>query len=260
MDEPGPSKERPLDRYVAVLESVAEFPEGLSALEVENLLRLPKTTVNRLLRTLLEAGLLEIGSAKARSYVLGPRLLRLLHTAPSGDWVESVAQRALRTLAKQTAETCFLVKLVGSEIRSVSTEAPDTPVRTYVVPGRIMPPNASASAKAILAWQSEALVDSILAQPLEKLTENSIIDRDVFKRELATVREQGYAVERGEHVEALASIACPVKTMKIGVLYAVGLTGPFERIVGSAFAGHVDALLQTADTLARAIVRQRPDD
>lgn len=255
MDEQGSGKERPLDRYIAVLESVAEFPDGVSALEIENLLRLPKTTVNRLLKTLLEAELLEISSVKARSYVFGPRLLRLLHVAPNNNWVESVAQRALQVLAEETGETCFLVKLMGREIRSVSTEAPDTPVRTYVVPGSIMPPHATATAKAILAWQPEAFVDSILAQPLEKLTSNSNVDRDALKRELATVREQGYAVERGEHVNGLASIACAVMTAQIGVLYAVGLTGPFDRIIGNESDNHIKALKKTADALARMIVR-----
>lgn len=256
MEDQSAGKERPLDRYVAVLERVAEFNDGLSALEVERLLQLPKTTVNRLLKTLVEAELLEIGSSKARSYVLGGRLLRLLHTSPSDGWIESVAQKPLQSLAEATGETAFLVKLSGHEIRSVSTEAPDTPVRTYVVPGRVMPPHASATAKAILAWQPEAILESIIGQPMERLTTNTNVNRTALRKELEEVRRLGYAVERGEHVPGLASIGCPVLTPQIGIIYAVGLTGPFDRITGAAFDSHVKALQETAAFLGRIITRQ----
>lgn len=255
MEEQASPKERPLDRYIAVLERVAGFKDGLSALEVEKLLQLPKTTVNRLLKTLVEAELLELGSSKARSYVLGGRLLRLLHSAPSDGWIESVAQKPLQNLAESTGETAFLVKLSGYEIRSVSTEAPDTPVRTYVVPGRIMPPHASATAKAILAWQPEAILEQVISNALERLTANTNVSRAALRKELEEVRTKGYAVERAEHVEGLASLACPVLTPQMGILYAVGLTGPFDRITGTAFDTHIAALKQTAEILSRLIMR-----
>lgn len=256
MDDQTPGKDRPLERYVSVLERVAEFPDGLSALEVERLLHLPKTTVNRLLKTLIEAELLEIGSNKARSYVLGGRLLRLLHTAPGDGWIESVAQKPLQNLAESTGETAFLVKISGQEIRSVSTEAPDTPVRTYVVPGRVMPPHASATAKAILAWQPEPVLEAMLGQTMEKLTDDTNVNRTALRRELEEVRRLGYAVERGEHVAGLASIGCPVLTPQIGIIYAVGLTGPFDRITGPAFQSHVRALQQTTELLGQSIMRR----
>jgi DNA-binding IclR family transcriptional regulator len=257
MDDQTTGKERPLDRYISVLERVAEFNDGLSALEVERLLHLPKTTVNRLLKTLVEAELLENGPNKARSYVLGGRLLRLLHTSPSDGWIERVAQKPLQKLAEGSGETAFLVKLSGHEIRSVSTEAPDTPVRTYVVPGRVMPPHASATAKAILAWQPEAVLEAMMGQPMERLTTNTNVNRTALRKELEDVRSLGYAVERGEHVVGLASIGSPVLTPQIGVIYAVGLTGPFDRITGDAFASHVEALQETAELLAKTIMRNR---
>lgn len=256
MEDHTAGKERPLDRYIAVLERVAEFSDGLSALEVERLLHLPKTTVNRLLKTLVEADLLEIGSNKARSYVLGGRLLRLLHTSPSDGWIESVSQKPLQNLAEATGETAFLVKLTGNEIRSVSSEAPDTPVRTYVVPGRVMPPHASATAKAVLAWQTEEVLESIINQPLERLTNNTSVNRTSLRKELDLVRRQGYAVERGEHVEGLASIGCPVLTPQIGIIYAVGLTGPSDRITGAGFEAHVKSIQETAEFLGRTAMRR----
>ncbi|UVK54593.1 helix-turn-helix domain-containing protein [Mesorhizobium sp. AR02] len=243
----------PLERYISVLEVLAPFPEGLAASDVESMLGLPKTTVNRLLKTLNEAGLIAASGIKSRNVVLGRRLLRLLHTSSDSSWIEIVTKRPLQALADKTGESCFIVKLSGLQIRSVNSEAPDTPVRTYVVPGSIMPINAAASAKAILAWQEEQVVAALLEQPLAALTANSTTDKAKLRQELEVVREKGYATDMAEHVEGLASIACPIHTKAMGVIYAIGLTGPYHRIVGEAFERHVADLKHTAAQLAKSL-------
>lgn len=248
------SKDKPLDRYVAVLEAVAPFPDGLSASDVEAVLQLPKTTVNRLLKTLLEVNLLGVSSTKSRNYVLGTRLLRLAHASNDSDWIVTTTQRILQNLAESTGQTCFIAKLAGLEIKSVSTEAPDTPVRTYVVPGKSMPPNATASGKAILAFQPDEIVRKVLEAPLASYTAKTKIDVDVVLADLVEVRKRGYSLDLAEHVEGLASIGAPIKTPGIGVMYAVGITGPYERIVGeSVFDSNVKQLLHAALKLQRAI-------
>ena len=247
------NKDRPLERYMSVLEVLAPFPEGLAASDVETVLSLPKTTVNRLLKTLGEAGLVAASGIKSRNFVLGRRLLRLLHTASDTSWVEMVTRRPLQALADKSGESCFIVKLSGSQIRSVNCEAPDTPVRTYVVPGSIMPINASASAKAILAWQEEDVIAALLEQPMTALTANSTTDKAKLRQEIEITRARGYATDKAEHVEGLASIACPIHTKTMGVIYAIGLTGPYERIVGDVFGRHVDDLKMTAEHLAKSL-------
>ena len=247
------NKDRPLDRYVSILESIAPFPDGLAASEIGAILSLPKTTVGRLLRTLVEADLVGSSSSKNRNFVLGRRLLRLLHTAPNTGWVESVTQRPLQALADRTGETCFIAKLSGEQVRSINCEAPDSPVRTYVVPGSVMPINAAASAKAILAWQDDALVNKLLDQALLSFTANTKTTVAQIKDDLLAVRERGYATDLAEHVEGLATFACPIQTGSMGVLYAVGLTGPYERVVGEAKEKHISELMTAARDLAKVL-------
>lgn len=253
-DENKDLRDRPLDRYVAILEALAPFPEGLSASDVEAILQLPKTTVNRLLKTLLEVNLVAISSTKARNYVLGNRLLRLTHSAADSSWVVTATQKILQNLADNTGQTCFITKLTGLEIRSVNTESPDTPVRTYVVPGKTMPPNATASGKAILAFQPDDVVQKALGGALEKYTSDTKTDYNLLRAELDEVRKRGYSLDLAEHVDGLASIAAPIKASGIGVIYAVGITGPYDRIVGEeVFKSNLDNLLEAARRLERAI-------
>lgn len=248
------NKDKPLDRYVAVLEALAPFAEGLSAPDVEAILQLPKTTVNRLLKTLLEANLVAVSSTRSRNYVLGNRLLRLAHASADSDWIVTATRKILGNLAEATGQTCFIARLAGFEIKSVSTESPDTPVRTYVVPGRTMPPNATASGKAILAFQPQDVVAKVLNASLDTFTANTKIDPEALAAELEEVRARGYSLDLAEHVEGLASIAAPIRTPGIGVIYAVGITGPYQRVVGeNVFDFNLKNLLEAAAKLQRAI-------
>jgi DNA-binding IclR family transcriptional regulator len=246
-------KDRPLERYVSVLETLARFPDGLSSTEIEAILKLPKTTVNRLLNILQDSGLAQLTNGRGRKFVLGRRLLRILHLAPDTGWVEAATRRHLRELAETTGETCFVAKLSGRQIKSVISEAPDTPVGTYVVPGSIMPPNVTASAKAILAWQLDDVVSDVLSDPLERFTPNSIVDVDELRADLKRIRKRGYATDLAEHVEGIATIACPVITPSIGCIFSVGITGPYERIAGRGIARLLPPLRTTAEKIAMLV-------
>jgi len=116
-----------------------------------------------------------------------------------------------------------------------------------------MPINASASAKAILAWQEEDVIAALLDQPMTALTANSTTDKAKLRQELELIRTRGYATDLAEHVEGLASIACAIHTKTMGVIYAIGLTGPYERVVGDAFARHVNDLKMAAEHLAKSL-------
>ncbi len=251
------TKEKPLERYVSILETLARFPEGLSSAEIETVLRLPKTTANRLINALQDSELIRLTNARGRKFVLGRRLLRILHLAPDTGWIEAVTQRYLKELADKTGETCFIAKLTGRQIKSVSTESPDTPVRMYVVPGSVMPPNAAASAKAILAYQGEEVLHDVLADSLVQYTKNSITTIAKFMEELKTIRDRGFATDLAEHVDGIATVACPVLTEEIGCLLSVGITGPYERIAGSGLQRLLPPLKATAAKIAE-IVDHRP--
>jgi DNA-binding IclR family transcriptional regulator len=247
------NKESPLERYMSILETVAPFSEGLTAVELEAALDLPKTTVNRLLHALLDGGMISLDSSRGRTYRLGDRMLRLLHSSPDTGWVEKIAQRPLQTLAERTGLSAFISKFDGTTIKSITCVAPDTPIRMYVVPGMAMPPNATATGKAILAFQGQEAAERILAHQQDSFTGNTITDPMRLREELLQIRKRGFATDLAEHVAGLGSIAYPIFTPPADVIYAVGVTGAYGRVIDENFKGNCAALADAAGRLGKLL-------
>ena len=245
------AKDSPLERYISIMETVAPFEDGLTAGELETTLGLPKTTINRLLHALIESGMINADSVRNRTYRLGDRLLQLLQMSPDSGWLATLAQRPLQELADETGQSAFLSRFDGAEVRSVTCVAPDTPVRTYVMPGMTMPVNATASAKAILAFHPSETVERLLATELQSFTDKTKTKAAELLEELADIRQRGYATDLAEHVPGLGSIAFPIMPANGEVVFAVGLTGPYGQIIDRNFKQHCAALAAAAQRMAK---------
>ncbi|BCH05177.1 IclR family transcriptional regulator (plasmid) [Mesorhizobium sp. 131-2-5] len=231
-----------------MLETVVSSPDGLTTRELETMLGLPKTTINRILLALTSSDLLEPGRRRG-AFSLGSRFAHILQA--DTRWIELASKRLLKTLAEESGETCFIARLYGVTIRSVVMESPDASVGVYVTPGYILPPNATATGKLLTAMQEPSLRDAILQTELKGLTQRTITDRTQLLQEYQKIRQQGYAVENGEQVRGLFTIACPI-ILSEGQppIYAVGMTGPAERMAGQPLPLLVDKLRQTAAEFA----------
>lgn len=245
--------DRPLERYVRILEVVAGFSGGIGLPRLAEVLDLPKTTVHRLVRSLVDTGMLAASEAGAGTYALGPRFARLAYSGTPDSWIQSISHTLLKDLADQTDQACFVAKLTDHRIRSVAMVAPDNPVRSYVIPGRELWPHAAASAKAILAFQSEAVMCAVLPTPLPRLTEHTKTRIKDLQAEFATVRRDGIAFCIGEDIDGCAGIACPIDIEGLGVLYSVGITGTVETLINRKREPFEKHLRACAAKLTRAI-------
>lgn len=244
----------PLARYIDVLEVIAAFSGSITLGDVAAILGLPKTTAHRLLKGLVRAGLAHEGDG-GRTYHVGERLTRLLHASADDGWYASLAGPHIQALTEKSTETCYLTRLIGTRVVVVVSYSPDVRWRGYVQPGIEMPVNAAATGKAIMAFQSKALIDQVLSQPMPKPTVNSRTSRKSIEQEFARVRTLGYATCVGEIDEGLAAISVPVKLPDGSVLHSVGMTGPLERIMNKQLHDRITALEHTAANLAAALSR-----
>jgi DNA-binding IclR family transcriptional regulator len=218
-----------LSRYAAVLDAVAARPEGLSLTETMQATGLPRGTLHRLLGALQEVGYLANRDSR-KIYVLGPRLLRLLHLGVSPASADAVARPILDGLVEKLGETAFLARLAGDRVESFATAVPSREGQSHVHPGRDMPIHAAASAKAIFAFQESSLIERALQRPRIRYTDDTRVDAAQVKRDLETVRHKGYAVCANELDPGVLSYAVPVNVAGAGVLYSVGLVGLSARL------------------------------
>ena len=245
---------KPLERYALILEILSRFPHGLSLTETATLAQLPKGTTHRMIKALTEIGFVAGGSGRV-SYRLGARLLAMLQLGEAPTWIGSLVDPVLLALVQEFGETAFLAKLVGLEVISIATAVPKSSERSYVNPGRVMPSNAAASAKAIMAYQSSDLLKAVFAhQPMVRYTPNTCVDIRQLKRQFAQVRSQGFALCIDELDPGVMSIAVPVKTEGLATYYSVGLVGLQPRLGIFRRQNLVAGLRATSESIAKLVL------
>jgi DNA-binding IclR family transcriptional regulator len=250
----------PLERYFGVLESIAGSVNGRSVSEIAETCDLPIGTAHRLLQNLQHAELVTSVGSKRKDYRLGNRLLRLLHAGSDTAWLTISAQPILDRLANEIADTCYLARLVGHEVVSVAWAAPMDGLRGYVVPGHMLAPHVAASAKAILAFQPQALVDKAVSAPLPKLTAKTKTKRKDIDKDFRSVRENGFATCWNEMEIGLGAIAVPIHLPDIGVIYSIGTAGLIDRLTRRPVIETVALLRAAVEPLVRALRNPQPAD
>ena len=113
-----------LTRYATVLDVLAAAPGGLTLIEVVRATGLPRGTVHRLLAALRGVGFISARDGR-KVYVLGPRLLRLLHLGQEPAAVAPLVRPLLDNLTARFKETAFLAKLAGDQVRSIAMATPE---------------------------------------------------------------------------------------------------------------------------------------
>lgn len=249
----GGKAQRPLERYVQLLEALATYQDRATMADLVNVLGLPKSTVYRLLRGLEESQLVIPNSGKSSGYALAPRLLKLIALAEEASNIESYVGAHLQELSEATGLTSFITKLQGTVVKSVAMRTPNALSGIYVVPGKEMFAHATASAKAIIAFQSEDVVKQALKSPLVRLTKHTMTSVAKVREEYSQVRMNGYALCRSEDVEGFEAVAAPISMPDLGIMYSVGLTGPVGTVVGKPLDRLLIELRSSAKKLSAAI-------
>ena len=239
-----------VDRAARILKALAGGPGRLGVSELSARLGLAKGTVHGLLRTLQDHGLVE-QHADSDKYQLGPELLKLSNRyldlselrARSLAWSELLAERAQEAVRVAVPHDAGVL-VVHHVFR------PDATLQILEV-GSVLPLHATALGKAVLAYLDDALVASLLTD-LPRLTGHTHVQPSTLKREFASIRERGYAVEREEAVLGEVGVAAPIFDRHSEPVGAIGVAGPRERVLRR---GREQVVAAAVIEAARAISR-----
>ncbi len=191
--------------------------------------RLPRSTVSRLLATLSDAALVE--QMPDGRWVLGLELVRLARAADPYRRVVELGRPVVAELAAQTGESATLGagRRPGEGEVLVQVDAPSLIGATNWI-GRSFPAHASAGEKLALArLDEEELAQWLARHPLERLTARTICDPERLRAELRRVRRLGYAETIDELEQGLTGIAVPVRGPDPNTAMALVVSGPSPR-------------------------------
>jgi DNA-binding IclR family transcriptional regulator len=212
-----------------VLEQFCSDADELGVTELSKRLKLHKNNVFRLLATLESRGYIEQNRA-TENYRLGVQCLHLGRNYVQHMGLLRQARSIMDELVKQCHETACVAVLRGGAVVPVDTVEANQPVRLASQLGASLPLHCTAVGKAHLAFESEDEVKSSLPETLERHTPQTIVDRQALAQHLKSVAAAGYAVDNGEYVIDLRSVAAPIRDYTRHVVGSLAVSGPAYRL------------------------------
>jgi DNA-binding IclR family transcriptional regulator len=168
----------------------------------------------------------ELGALERRNgrYALGPRLFELGQLVSRHRRLRDVALPYMQDLYGLTRETVQLAVLDGVDVLYVEIIHGHRRVSSPAWRGGRMPFHCTGPGKAIVAFSPPDLVGSVLARPLAPRTPRTITDRARLRVELARVRREGVAFDRGESERNLVCVAAPIVKADGSALAAISVS------------------------------------
>lgn len=226
-----------LTRALAMLEAIIAEGATRSVASIARDLGVPVATAHRQVASLVADGYL---ARHGRGFhVAGPRLLRLLGQLDEKQVIANCAAPVLHQLAGQLRCVVQFGTLEGDMVTyRIKTGEGAGDLFTRV--GMQLEAYCSGIGKVLLAWLPAGDREAYLATgPFPALTARTITEPGALRRELARVREQGYAMDDGEIAEGLQCLAVPICSPDGRVLAAISAS----RSAAQAAAIPPDAIL-----------------
>lgn len=243
---------RAILRVLQVLGHLADHPQGRTLAQLCEELRLPKTTLFTMLKTLQGSGHLHVAAGVYRlgapSVALGAAM-----AASARRSFPDCAAEVLQGLCRRTGETGLLAVLTadGMNCRYVAVIESDNWLRFSVQRDSLKPAYATGTGHAMLAWLPPAELRAILARvKFERITPRTIGSRRALLAELEKVRRERVSTSDSGTVGGVLSIAAPIFDAGARVVAAVSAGGPTVRMTP-----HVGAIERAVRGAAEDISR-----
>lgn len=221
-----------LEKAIQTIEILArqETDQGLGISELNEVLELGKSTLHRLLDTLVAYEYVE--RLDDNTYRLGWRLFEIGNMIPKQRQIDKVDLKALQELSNKFKETVNLGVRGTNDVVIVSKVDPETTYRLRVDTsvGQKEPIHATGLGKVLYSEMDEKeLREMLMGYEYRKFTENTITNIDDLLTEFKKVREQGYALDNEEFCQGLTCFAMPIRGYEGEIIAGVSVSGPTFR-------------------------------
>jgi IclR family transcriptional regulator, KDG regulon repressor len=250
-----------ITRAHRILKALAAEPGDFTLLEISQSVKLPPSTVYRLLATLETEGLVERGGDDDLRYRLGLQLFRLGSTVLHNMSLGREAYPCMKELADLSGETVNLGVLSGQSVLYLEKIESREPLRADLVVGTLVPSWCSATGKALLAWLPEKKLDALFQHTmLVRMGPNCITSLPQLKQELALIRERGYSIDDQEFNLQIRATGAPIWNHRQRVIAAVAIAGPVNRMTPQRVNDMALATVRAANEISARLGYQAPPD
>jgi len=217
-----------VERSFRILEFVRDN-EPVSLTEVAETLDVSKSTIHRHLSTLVSTGYLIRDDGY---YRVSFEFLSYANRIHLRDPSYPMIKRKVRDLADESEELVQFTTDEEGRLVYLFKETGRNGLLSRSDARTFRPLHSTAGGKAILSrWPREKVEAYIDSHGLEAITEQTITGPEALFERLDQVRERGYATNQEETVEGLGAVSVPIEGPDGGVIGALGISGPINRVV-----------------------------
>jgi DNA-binding IclR family transcriptional regulator len=214
----------------------------------------PTSTVQRLVANLVAEGFLDRDGDR---YRIGAMLAYWAAPASRGiDRLRAVTP-ALASLREFTGETaCFFVR-EGAHRVCVAMAETGHAIRREMHVGKVVPLQTGSAGRVLMAWDDQALRD-VLAGPLEKFTDLTVVDPAALRADVDAVRRAGWSYTEGDRDDGAAGLSAPVFDGQAQLVGAMTISGPASRVTRALADTWAEDLVRSAETATRLLGGRLP--
>ena len=229
--EPGESAEvnsggvQVIARVGQIFRALDGEPWGLTLSQLANRLKLPRSTVHRLVGALTAEGLL-MSAAVAGRVCIGTEFVRIA-TASRSELRDQVAP-LMRRVNESTGETVDCGILDGDQVRVIHVVETHHHLRAVSDVGAVFPLYCPAKGKAILSELDDDTVRKLVPKTFEQFTQSTLRNKGELMEEIAAIRESGLAYDLEQYDSGISTVAIGA-TDPFGTVFALSVPVPTQR-------------------------------
>ena len=189
--------------------------------EVCSSLQVPLSTIYRTMRELTGVNMLHL--ARDGHYRLGPAFIEFDRRTRLTDPLTQRASTMLVDIVQHAGVPCLalLARLYGNTVMCVAdAKSPGSAVQSSYERGRPMPLTRGATSKVILAQLPPRRLKKVL-ETAGSAPSDAVMDS--FRKELLTIRKNGYAIGHGEVDRERVGVAVPVSIPEQDIIASLSL-------------------------------------
>jgi DNA-binding IclR family transcriptional regulator len=225
----------------------------LGVSELSRRLGLGKSTVHRMLTTLVAEGLVE-QDPRTGGYRLGIVMFELGQAVRVHMDLHAAVGQVLTELRAQTGESSQVGVLDGHEVVYVDRMESAHSLRLFTDTGRRVPVHCTSSGKVLLAFLPEVRRQAVLrSAPFDALTPHTITSRSQLSADLERIRRRGWAEAVNEREIGIASIAAPIRDVSGEVTAAISIGVPLARCNVMALRRLAPVIMEAAEAASRRL-------
>ena len=198
-------------KAVSILQCFSYDEPELGIPDIVRKVEMPRTTVHRILSTLIKTGLLNRKNNTGK-YRIGPALYMMGSLYLGTTDILLAAEPVTELLNELTQESIKLSVFDRGNIVVIKKEESRYAFRYHHAVGAILPAYASAMGKAFLSELTEMELDCLYPnEELKPLTNKTIATKTKLKQELKQIRGTGVSFDMDQNTEGLSGPASVIR-------------------------------------------------